>query len=452
MAVRQLPPIPPTVVAPAVGQRDRSALVLLQLSRYGPLAAAYAVFQSLVGVLPDSLSGDAARYGLAGTAGLSAGALVLLSALLARSRAEQRNTAQPAPATGADRSPGSLAPLLRGTTEALLRSRSTVDDPQQGRLTGWAHFIEESESGQRPTAIGTAYGLHTVLTLGGADGLLETSGLVDTLWRLRLPDGGWAARTGTGVGRPEVTALVLGALSRVGADSAGIADGVAALERMTAPGEDPEGLSRTYVVTAVMRGLLRAMPRSPLLGRLRTELVAGAVPDPEHGGLLCWGHSLRTGTSSHYQSLPSPAHTAHAVLALSRTARVLGEEGRSRHALDQAVAWLVENDRFTPQTEHLRRPAMPPAVGVDHAMISHFTAAWVAKALMSAGPEAVRGTPDLAGPLRSRLEQAVAEVYAQQRDGVWEWRNDREAQPLWMTYQGLAVLQAWALNGLGTTR
>ncbi|MDJ0346245.1 hypothetical protein QMK19_19260 [Streptomyces sp. H10-C2] len=426
--------------------------MLLQVSRYGPLAAAYAVFQSLVGVLPDYLSGDVARYLLAGSAGLSAGALVLLSALLARSRAEQRTAAQALPGAGVDRSPGSLAPIMTGAAEALLRSRSAVDDPQKGLLTGWSHFLEEGEAGQRPTAIGTAYGLHIVLTLGRTDGLLDASALVDTLWRLRLPDGGWAARTGTGVSRPEVTALVLGALSRAGADSSRIADAVGALERMLDSGEDPEGFSRTYVVATVIRGLLRAAPRSPALVRLRSELVAGGVTDPENEGLLCWGHSLRTGTSSRYQSLPSPAHTAHAVLALSRMSRVLGEEGRSRHAREQGIEWLIRNERIEPQTEHLRRPPSPPAQGVDHAMISHFTAGWVAKALMSAGPDVAQAGPVAAERLRSRLEAAVAEVHALQKDGVWEWKNDRESQPLWMTCQGLAVLWSWALCGSGVNQ
>jgi hypothetical protein len=82
-----------------------------------------------------------------------------------------------------------------------------------------------------------------------------------------------------------VTALVVGALSQGGADPAHLREPLDSLERMTAPGVDPQGMSRTYVVSAVLRGLLRAAPDSPVLRRLRGELAAGAVRDGAHDDL-----------------------------------------------------------------------------------------------------------------------------------------------------------------------
>jgi hypothetical protein len=42
--------------------------------------------------------------------------------------------------------------------------------------------------------------------------------VVETLWRLQMPTGGWSARTQSTVGRPEVTAWVLSALLQAGRD------------------------------------------------------------------------------------------------------------------------------------------------------------------------------------------------------------------------------------------
>jgi hypothetical protein len=113
------------------------------------VAAAYAVFQSLVGVLPQELSGDVARYALAGTAAVGVGVVVWLSALLARRRAERvdAEAEMRPPIAVLPAGPGELGRLAEGTLAALVRCRSTVEDPEVGRLTGWPHFVEEGEAG-----------------------------------------------------------------------------------------------------------------------------------------------------------------------------------------------------------------------------------------------------------------------------------------------------------------
>lgn len=452
MAIRRSPDEPP----PGDGSRSSGALV--QLSRYGPIAGAYAVFQSLVGVLPSSFSADTARYALATCAGLAVGVIIWLSTLV-RLRGNSPRTGRgaaddephPVPAFG----PGRLAQLMDGSATALLHCRSAVDDPALGRLVGWPHFLEEGEQGQRATAISTAYGLHITLILDRTNGLLDPPALVDTLWRLRKSDGGWAARTGGVVSRPEVTALVLGALSQAGADPQRLREGLDVLEGMLVPGVDVEGMSRTYVVTAVIRGLLRAAPGSPSLGRLRDELVAGVVRDAEHDDLLCWGYSLDTSSGPARQGPVSVAHTAHAVLALARLEKVLGVDDRARHAMEQGVAWLVRVGTFTHQTEHLRR--LHPAHGADHLLVRHFTAALVAKALLGVEPMPAADPPaDPADPAlalvaqrRAHLAAAVSRVWELQQEGVWEWDDDRQRRPVWMTYQGLSVLAAHAVHSCG---
>ncbi|SFD49262.1 hypothetical protein [Streptomyces aidingensis] len=439
---------PPAAQAPADGA---SPMLSRRLARYVPVPAAYAVFQSLLGVLPASLSGDAARYALAGTAGVATGLLVWLAVQLRRGRDE---AAGPPPAADGAAGAGAAGPVIpgparpgepfprlaAGAREAVLRARSVCDDPALGPLTGWPHFLEEGEAGHPPTAIGTAYGLHLALALGPDDGRFDQPALVETLWRLRLPDGGWAARTGTGVSRPEVTALVLGALSRAGAHRPRLDEAVEVLEGLLAPGADPEGEDRTYVIGAAIRGLLRAAPGSPLLPELRDRLTRGALRDPARDGLACWGYSLEGDAGPLRPDRPSPVHTAQAVLALARATAVLGPERRSRQAMEQGREWLVRHGEFAHQTEHLRRFAAGRPT--DHTFVRHFTAGWVARALMAvpAPPE----DPALRRAAEACLRSAVARVRVEQRGGVWEWGDDREHRPIWMTYQGISVLIAHA--------
>lgn len=427
------------------GRPDRWGTVLRRLALYGPVAAGYGVFQSLVGTLPDSMPGTEARYFLAVSAGLATGIIVRLSALLA---ARSRGEPEPAPGAAAPAGPD-LGRIVEEAARTLLETRSSYDDPSAGHLTGWSHFLEDNHAGERPTAIGTAYGLHCALTLALPDGLLDTPSLVETLWRLQRPDGGWAARTGTGVSRPEVTGLVLGALSRAGADPGRIARGADGLDRMLRPETDPDGLARTYVVTTTLRGLVRAAPGSAAVERLRTLLVAGSLHDEEHGGLLCWGQRL----GGPRRPVPSTAHTALVVVALARAARVRPEDAQSRQAREQGIRWLGTAGSLDQQIEHTRRPHDSAQRGYDHAVVRHFTAAWVAKALMSAPPTAFRDDPAAAERHEALLRAAVAAVRKQQVDGVWVWRDDDgERRPIWMTYQGLSVVRAPELSGWTAAR
>src|SRR5262249_21378839 len=147
------------------------------------------------------------------------------------------------------------------------------NDPTLGPLTGWSHFRHESLSRTRPTAIATAYGLKLALTIDEKDGRLSRSALAETLWKLRREDGGWSARTQGPIGRPEVTALVLGALSSAGYDQDRLAEAGAGFEDSLSGENDPVGMVTTYVVSAAIRSLVLARPSSPRLPELRAILL-----------------------------------------------------------------------------------------------------------------------------------------------------------------------------------
>jgi hypothetical protein len=308
-----------------------------------------------------------------------------------------------------------------------------VDDPKLGTLVGWPHFFDEPPAHRRPTAIGTAYGLKLALVLGAQDFGPSRSQLAETLWKLRREDGGWTARTGTDVSRPEVSALVLGALSSSGFDAAHLATAGAAFDQSLAAGLDSAARERTNIVSAVMRGLIRSSSRSPQLAGLRTLLLSGAIQDPDRSGLRCWSSRLK---SEDEALSPSVAHTAQAVVALIRARYVLGEDAQSRAAVEQAVLWLRAHRGLDNQTEQIRR-FVADNKPWETLTVRHFTAAWVARALLLASATDV----DAADPL---LDEAMRHVWQAFHDGLWEW--DDGDRPVWMSYQGASVVRDFALQ------
>jgi hypothetical protein len=428
------------------------------LAGVGPLAAAVVVGKTLLDYLPESLSGDAARYPLALVSAVGAGVFVAWTTSLVRRRrspAPQEGSQVPSrqEATGGRGSGSvlrrSLHDTFKASQEALLSHIATYDDPLLGSLVGWPHFFEpldvkfggpgapnERIMPERPTAVGTTYGLKACLLVGTLDRRFDPDRLVETLWKLQLPSGGWAASTQHGFGRPEVTSWVLSVLSRAGGDHTPMAAALASLDRMIDPAADPVGLSRTHVVATALSGLCQANPASPHLVMLRQRLLEGAGRDRTRENLLCWGERLMTYDRN--DPVPSVAHTARAIIALKRVEGFAGRDYRAHAAVEEATRWLVLNGRLDNQTEQILRTL--PDYRKEAIIIRHFTAAWMVRALLSSGIELEDDVCDL-------LYRAVNRVWELQTDGVWEW--DNRDRPLWMTYQGLRALHSYAIRSYG---
>jgi hypothetical protein len=309
-----------------------------------------------------------------------------------------------------------------------------VNDKHLGPLTGWPHFFNEDKAHRKPTAIGTAYGFKLSMTLGEQYHELDQAALRATLWKLRRPDGGWAARTGTGMRRPEVTALVIGALATGGCRTDELTAAANLFEDGLSHTDDPVAMERTYVVSSMIRGLVRTNPRSARLPELRTALLAGAIKDPAHENLPCWPERM---SADRNQDLsPSTPHTAQAIIALARAGHMLGDDPQTRTTINQALRWLLSRRALDNQTEQIRRFVEDNAPW-DTLTVRHFTAAWVARALLLPPPAEIPG-------IDSFLTDAIRRVWGNYRDGYWEW--DGRERPLWMAYQGVCVLHDFALR------
>lgn len=427
----QSPPSAPAQPEPGASGGRRVPVLLRKLSTIAPVAAAYGVFQAVLSSLPPSLSYANLHYLFAIAAGLMVG-LACGCALLwtRRLRPEHVPVVTAAPRSHPVPSPSpSLPGMFEGCYRALLGSVVTFDDERLGKLNGWPHFFHEAQARERPTAYGTAYGLKLATMLGDQDGRLDHSELADTLWKLRLPNGGWASRTQGSIGRPEVTAVVLGSLTTAGCDPDRLVAAGEALDSMLRPGQDPAVATSTFVAATVLRELARIRPASTRLEQLRSALLAGAIHDPGHDNLLCWSGRLDDTRA------PSEAHTAMAVVALARARRVRGDDNRSRSAFEQASEWLACNRVLENRIDNIRRPVTP-----DHRESLQpclFTAAWVVRALTAVGAPVSENATET-------LDEAIAIILKTQRDGIWAW--DDGNQPLWMSYQGVSALQVYALS------
>jgi hypothetical protein len=253
------------------------------------------------------------------------------------------------------------------------------------------------------------------------------------------------------VPRPEVTALVLGALARAGADPQRLAAEAEQCADRFRHEMEPAGLEMTHVVTTVLRGLLRAAPETDALPRLRDALVDGAVTDPARQHRRCWG--ARLAPLGGRPVAPSPVHTAQAVVALDRTARVLGEDANARATRQDGIRWLLACpgpahdgcEDLESGHESVRRPHPVDASRHEVLSVRHFSAAWVMRALLTPGARETAAEEGLDAAWHEMLAGAAASVWRQQSDGIWTWDGDDLAHPLWMTYQGLSVLRAHAV-------
>lgn len=425
-------PVAPQLDARRLGSRLRKHPAVRVVVRLFPPAAGLAVAKALLDYLPQPLGPDAARYLVAVLGGLSTiSTLSWLGRWLGnRPPTKDGDEADPPPLLFGICSPNrSVNDLLDASREALLDGMVAVGSADE-ELIGWQHFFHESgRLGERPTAIGTCYGLKSMLLIGAVDPRFRQRRVVETLWKLQVPTGGWSARTQSTIGRPEVTAWVLSALLQAGGDEDRVTAAVQRCGELLDPVADPVGWGRTLVVATTLSVLARSAPPAPLSVRLRDSLLSGMTFDPELG-LRCWGERLLTGATEE-QVVPSVPHTARAVMAL----RYADHTDRGNRAIDEAVRWLITRHDLANQTEHIRRGL--PEFRKESIVVKHFTAAWVARVLMSVEEYRYEGSGEL-------LSEAVALVCRLQRDGVWEW--DNKERPIWMTYQGIATLRLRALR------
>lgn len=293
---------------------------------------------------------------------------------------------------------------------ATLRDRLTRSE--DGTPLGWPHDLQQVS--KRVSSVSTAYALRTMVLLEGH----LAPDLVPAVENLRSMSshGGYRTREQAGP-RPEITASVLHALHMIDG-TASFADEMGQMEQDLQEFER----SRPFILTSMLEASLQLNGSGHLTGLLTESLLTARRPS---GNLLLWPERSNPML---LEPAPSVAHTARAVRALS-LARLARPDDRVNEAVNQGVAWLLEQRDFGNAGDVIDRPQADGRV--ESVFTRHFTAAWVARALISSGVPASH-------PTVSAAVTQIWDSYAGSAAALWKWDNGE--LPSWMTFDAIDAL------------
>jgi hypothetical protein len=240
--------------------------------------------------------------------------------------------------------------------------------------------------------------------------------VAESLRKMAFTAGGYPGREQSGP-RPEATAAVLNALRRIAAT-----DGFDAHIAQMETGLGDFEKCRPFILTTMLETSLLLKPGTKLVEDLVDSLLAARRP---YGDRLLWPEKAEPLLIDPALSV---AHTARAVRVLAGV-QAIRPDDPVREALEQAVTWLIEQPHLHNAYEVVERPVggRPEPVHVRH-----FTAAWVVKALVSAGVPT--GHP--------AVGKAVARIwdsYGGDTAALWPWDNGD--LPIWMTFDAIEALR-----------
>jgi hypothetical protein len=313
---------------------------------------------------------------------------------------------------------GTLGEVFRQVAAALRGGLIRADD---GTPVGWPHDLRQL-SARPPTAVSTAYGLRTMLLLEG-DLAPDMVPVVESLRKMAAkssimpPDPRDAGRPPEPAPPPEMVALITDTFHRAN----GMADFAAQVAAMR-HGLGEFEKSRPFILTTMLEASLRLRGTGELTPLLVESLLEARRP---YGTRLLWPEKSE---ALLIEPAPSLAHTARAVRALTML-RQVNSDGQLRDAVDQGVTWLLEQRQFLNSSDVVDR-LIGGRVTFDYTR--HFTAAWVVKALVSAGIPATH-------PTVSNAVSQVWDSYAGDTAALWKWRNGD--LPIWMTFDAIDALR-----------
>ena len=309
--------------------------------------------------------------------------------------------------------PSQSAPTLFQTFQQVATAlRGCLVRDADGKPTGWPRDLREPD---KATAESTAFGIRTLLLL--EDGLAaDLVPVAESLRKMALPSGGYKGPEQSGA-RPEATAAVLNARRRIAATD----DFGAHIAQMEADLGDFEKC-RPFILTTMLETSLLLPSGAKLMDVLTDSLLAARRP---YGDLLLWPEKAEPLL---IDPSPSVAHTARAARVLA-SVQAIRPSPLVQEALEQAVAWLIEQRDLHNAYEVVER-LLDGRLEPVH--IRHFTAAWVVKALVSAGLPA-------AHPAVSNAVAQIWQSYGGDTAALWAWDNGD--LPIWMTYDAVDALR-----------
>jgi hypothetical protein len=327
------------------------------------------------------------------------------------------------------RAPAAPPPLVRSQAPLLLDEFRRIAGALRAALvseqgtSGWPHDLRK---GSRPvTPWSTSYGVKAILLLEGSLAP-DLKPAIEFLRDSESRQGGYMARA-QAKPRPEVTAAVLDTLHRVNG-TADFIKRLAAVKRNIHQFER----GRPFVLTCLLEASVQLGLDPGLTRDLSKDLLAARRP---YGGIWLWPEKAEEGLAAE----ASIVHTARAIRALSLAQQAPSPAvwpkalaAEVQKAGTQAAAWLAAQPDLSNVSEIIDRQL---DARVEQVYVRHFTAAWVVKALVSAGLSASHPS----------VSTAVARIWGDYNADValWSWSNGD--LPVWMTHDAVDALRLAAL-------
>jgi transcriptional regulator with XRE-family HTH domain len=338
-----------------------------------------------------------------------------LSKLAGQEREGARSGAAPEPGQAGT----TLLEVFRQVDQALDQK---LQRDERGRPLGWCHNLQMPD---KPSPFSTAYGIKAALLIEEVH-RSEIGSLAARLNEMSQA-GGWAA-TSQGAPRPEAIAVVVDALVRVDL-TADIDERFRQLEASV----DETTRQRPSLLATILETVLDLRPDSAFALDLIRSLLDSRHP---HGpdNLLLWSQKNEPGLA---YPQPSSLHTARAVCVLARAEGAnVADEVRSDidEALGAAVGWLARRTDLDLTSEPVVRRT---GARSEVLYLRHFTASWVARALLLAGE------PVSHPAVKEALRQTWTSFSPEH--ALWRWESGD--LPIWMTFDGIATLRLAALAG-----
>ena len=330
------------------------------------------------------------------------------------------------PSLGGQARPISLADIRASGPPTLLATfqnvasalRGSLIKNEYGKAMGWPHYLRRNST--IATASSTAFGIKTMLLL---EEYLspDLTTVADHLSKMAREGGGFGTQDQRG-SSPEATAAVVDALHRIDG-TAGVREHLDIMEKALGDFEK----RRPFILTTMLETSVQLVPDGELTKSLVEALLSVRQPA---GDLLVWPEKAEPHLVN---PAPSTAHTARAVRALAKFQAVAAQPSdQVKDALDQAVAWLLEHGDLSNASEVIDRPLDESGENLEKVYVRHFTAAWMVKALISAGIPATHRS----------VRDAVTQVwnsYSGDEPGLWRWDNGD--LPIWMTFDAIDALR-----------
>jgi transcriptional regulator with XRE-family HTH domain len=309
----------------------------------------------------------------------------------------------------------SLADIFRGVADALVEKLVVDED---GRPLGWGRNLTAGS----PSPLNTAYVVRTLQLLD--DGRVDLHSLAAVFEPGRRD--GWGYRNDRQQSRPEVTAVILAMLARLG-HLVNVDEALRQLEESI----DDFARSRPFVLGVVLEAVLAIRPDAALAHQLTRALLDSRT---RHSDRMLWTMNA----AAHVErTVPSLAHTARSTAVLRLARSTTRYQSEVDEATEMAVEWMgqLHKSDVGGAIEILERVESSPSISIHH-----FTSAWVIRSLAG-----IRGVP--AARLRDALD-VLWDSYSPS-DRLWTWR-DEGSLPSWMTLDAVSSLRLMAEAALIT--